>query len=197
MKMKVLNAGHANAVLVFVCVLLAGVCSALLLASADHQIKQRLIERSAYDTVAANPNPVIVCRNGIVEIVNPAAEQALGVRQADLLGKDSANVIVPEEFKARHIAATSRLKMVPLGSYGHSNYILPAKNALTGKDEKWLVTAQYYRRTDTGDVITIARFVNFVLSKDSWTDVTNNKKYRVEWQLVPQEETEEVSREVR
>lgn len=194
MKMKVLNAGHANAVLVFVCVLLAGVCGALLLASADHQIKQRLIERAAYDTVAANPNPVIVCRNGIVEIVNPAAEQALGVRQADLIGKDSAIAIVPEEFRARHIAATSRLKMVPLGASGHSNYILPAKNSLTGETEKWLVTAQYYRRPDSGDLITIARFVSFVLSKDVWVDVTTNQVYKVEWNLVP---TEETSREVR
>lgn len=186
MRTETLSGRFVQTVLFASCLSLAALCGALLLDVANHQVERRRVEQAAYETVCSNPNPVIVCRNGLVEIVNPAAEQALGIRQKDLIGKDVAETVIPKEYRHRHISATSKLKLLPIGASGCSNYILPAVDARTGEVQKWLVTAQY-RRIETGDVITVARFVNFVLENGAdWIDVSTNTKVKVKLELVPQ-----------
>ena len=186
--MQTLSAGFVQSVILGCCLLLALVVGGLLVNTARQQADRSLVERAAYETVASNPNPVIVCRNGLIEIVNPAAEEALGVRQRDLIGKDVADELVGEQYRSRHIAATSKLRLLPIGASGYSNYILPAMDARTGKIEKWLVTAQY-RRTEDGDVITVARFVNYVLDGHTkWLDVQTGRKVSVKIDIVPHEE---------
>lgn len=186
--MQTLSAGFVQSVLLGCCLLLAIAVGGLLVNTARQQADRSLVERAAYETVASNPTPVIVCRNGLIEIVNPAAEEALGVRQRDLIGKDVADSLVAEQYRARHISATSKLRLLPIGAAGYSNYILPAMDARTGKIEKWLVTAQY-RRTENGDVITVARFVNYVLDGHTkWLDVQTGRKVSVKIDIVPHEE---------
>lgn len=188
MKTETLSLWLVQCVLLGSCLVLASIIGALLVDVANHQIDRSRVERSAYETVCSNPNPLIVCRNGIVEIVNPAAEEALGVKQKDVIGTDVANSLITPEYRARHIAATAKLKLLPIGATGCSHYILPAIDARTGQQASWLVTAQY-RRIENGDVITVARFVNYVLDGHTkWLDVETGRKVSIKVDIVPCEE---------
>lgn len=131
-------------------------------------------QQALYEIEAANPTPVIVCRDGLIVMVNPAAEKALGKTQDELVGHPAV-ALVPEEYRARHLASNARLKSLPIGESGSSRYILPA--VVDGVKTKWWVTVVWKVEPD-GSLLTTARLVNFVLSPDTpWLDVETMKLY--------------------
>jgi len=138
---------------------------------------QRQVESDAYDMMASNPVPTVICVDGKIVLWNQGMELMTGKKSGEMIGESSVTV-VPEEYKERHTKAIVNISRAPGSARGQKFFVLPVDTPTHGRI-KPLATVHHMRRYD-GRVVMIARFVGVVFNRRlRWLDVTDGKYYTV------------------
>ncbi len=125
---------------------------------------------------AYNPDPVIFCSNNRIKIWNESAEQKLGYKKEEMLGKSPIS-IMPTSLIDEHQVRQDQLETAKEGDEGFRFLIVPIKHK-NGKVFKHLVTISHIK--EKNQLIAIARIVdNQYFRPLTWYDVLDRKERSV------------------
>lgn len=155
---------------------------------ATEQANKRLLEADAYELVATNPVPTIVCVDNKIILWNPSMEFLTGHSANEMVGQ-LTTVMVPDEFDERHMHGVERVSNGPGFGRGHIYVQMPIETAFWGT-QKILATVSHVRKHD-GTVIMTARFEGALMHPSiRWRDVATGEFMRVKHTVTPEKKPE-------